>query len=80
MNKWVYTESIGNGEFYIAETEGQFKFVWLDKYGIANIFNNMGEFILYMGGDLSCNRECLEFYETDIEGVDFLDRHFGIIA
>jgi hypothetical protein len=79
MNRWIYTEDMGKNQFYIAETSGGFSFVILDKHGIANIFDSMEELFKYIEGDLSCARECIEPYETGIEGVDFLDVHFQIV-
>jgi hypothetical protein len=84
MSKYIYTESIGDLAFYIVETnenavQGELRFVWLDKYGIANIFARMEEMVRYLDGDiLSCERECIYPYETGIEGVDFIDEYFGI--
>lgn len=83
MSKYIYTESIGDQAFYIVETnenavQGELRFVWLDKYGIANIFDSMANMVMYMEGDLSCTRKCIEPYETGIEGVDFIDVYFGI--
>ena len=63
---------------YISDTDKGLRFVILDKHGIANIFDCMGELAKYFEGDLSCERECVEPYDTGIEGVDFLDVHFGI--
>ena len=77
-NKWIYTEDMGNDQFYIAETSGGLSFVILDKYGIANIFDTMEELAKYLNGDLSCERECVEPFDTGIDGVDFLDIHFDI--
>ena len=79
MSKWIYTESIGNSEFSIADTDKGLRFVWLDKYGIANIFDSMGELAKYLENDLNdCARQCIEPYETDKEGVDFIDDYLGI--
>jgi hypothetical protein len=79
MSKYIYTESIGDQAFYIVEDNlGVLFFVWLDKYGIANIFESMEELAMYLEGDLSCERKCIYPYETGIEGVDFIDEYFGI--
>ena len=78
MREWIYTEDMGNSQFYIAKTEVGLRFVVLDKHNIANIFDCMEELAKYFEGDLECKRECIEEYETDIEGIDFLDKHFGI--
>jgi hypothetical protein len=77
-DRWIYTEDMGREQFYIADTVKGLRFVILDKHGIANIFDCMGELAKYFEGDLSCERECVEPYDTGIEGVDFLDVHFGI--
>lgn len=78
-NRWIYTEDLGREQFYIAEVAGQIKFVWLDKYGIANIFSDMENLATYLVGELEeCKRVCVEPYDTGIEGVDFLDDYFGI--
>lgn len=78
MNRWIYTESIGRGEFSIADTTEGLKFVWLDKHGIANIFNLMEDFMQYLEGDLSCDRICVEPYDTGFEGIDFIDDYLKI--
>ena len=78
-NRWIYTEDLGREQFYIAEVAGQIKFVWLDKYGIANIFTEMIELTKYIQSDLNdCARQCIEPYETNKEGVDFIDDYLGI--
>lgn len=78
-NKWIYTEDMGQDQFYIAETDRGLRFVVMDKYGIANIFNCMEDVFLYAIGDLeNCARSCIEPYETGIEGVDFIDHYLGI--
>lgn len=79
-NRYIYTEGIGNQAFYIVEVDAPdgYQFVWLDKYGIANIFDSMEQLALYLEGDLSCERVCVEPYETGIEGMDFIDHYFGI--
>jgi hypothetical protein len=76
--RWIYNEQIGNGVFSIADLDGVLKFVWLDKYGIANIFSEIVDFIAYLEGGFSCNRECIEPYETDREGYDFIDDYLKI--
>lgn len=74
MGKWIFSEAVGNGEFSIADLGGdEFKFVWVDKYGIANIFSSIADFMEYCEGNLNCERECIEPYETDKEGYDFID-------
>jgi len=83
MSKYIYTESIGDQAFYIVETDenavqGELRFVWLDKYGIANIFASMEELARYLTGDLNCERQCLDPYDTGKEGVDFIDDYFKI--
>jgi hypothetical protein len=78
MNKWIYTEDMGREQFYIAQTDMGLWFVILDKHGIANIFDCMEELAKYFEGDLECMRECIEPFDTGIEGVDFLDVHFDI--
>ena len=79
MGKWIYTEDMGREQFYIADTDEGIKFVWLDKYGIANIFSEMAELAKYIQNDLNdCVRECVEPYDTGVEGVDFLDDYLGI--
>lgn len=76
MSRYIYTEAIGNEAFYIVEANEGLRFVWVDKYGIANIFERMEELASYLAGDLSCERECVEPYETDLEGYDFIDDYF----
>lgn len=79
MSRYLYVEDLGREQFYIAEVEGAVKFVWLDKYGIANIFSEMAELVKYIHSDLNdCARQCIEPYETGIEGVDFIDDYLGI--
>ena len=78
MSRWIYTESVGNCAFYMAETPDGLRFVWLDKHGIANIFDSMAEFVLYLEG-AECVRECVEYYDTGIEGLDFIDHYLGIV-
>ena len=73
MRQWIYSESVGNGEFSIASLDGELRFVWLDKYGIANVFKEMGEFMRYVEGETEVARSCVEPYETGIEGYDFVD-------
>jgi hypothetical protein len=73
-NRWIYSEDIGNGVFNIAQMGSDgFKFVWVDKHGIANIFPDMGEFVRYCEGETDVARACVEPYETDREGYDFID-------
>lgn len=79
MSKYIYTESMGNQAFYIVEDDRELLwFVWLDKYGIANIFESMEALASYLAGDLTCDRYCIEPYDTGNEGVDFIDHHFKI--
>lgn len=78
MRKWIYSESVGNGEFSIADLDGELRFVWLDKYGIANIFKEMGDFISYVEGDLEVARSCVDYNDSGREGVDFIDQFLGI--
>lgn len=76
-NKWIHTETVGTGAFYIADLQDGLRFVWLDKHGIANIFKEIGEFMLYLEGK-DCARACIEPYETETEGQDFIDHYLGI--
>lgn len=79
MNTWIYTEDMGRDQFYIADTDKGLRFVILDKHGIANIFDCMEELAKYLQGDLlDCTRECVEHYETNIDGVDFIDHYLQI--
>ena len=79
MNKWIYTEDLGREQFYIADTDKGIRFVILDKYGIANIFDCMEEVFKYSAGDLNnCARQCIEPYDTGTEGVDFIDDYLNI--
>lgn len=78
MRKWIHSESVGNGEFSIADLDGELRFVWLDKYGIANIFKEMGEFMRYVEGETNVARSCVDYYDTGREGVDFIDEFLGI--
>lgn len=83
MSRYIYTEAIGNQAFYIVETneasvQGDLRFVWIDKHGIANVFERMEELARYLAGNLACERVCVEPYETCIEGYDFIDDYFKI--
>ena len=79
MRKWIFSESVGNGEFSIADLGNDgLRFVWLDKYGIANIFKEMGEFMRYVEGETNVARSCVDYYDTGREGVDFIDEFLGI--
>lgn len=79
MSMWIYTEELGREQFYIADTAKGLRFVVLDKHGIGNVFTEMAEVFKYEQGELNdCERECIEPYDTGIEGVDFLDDYFGI--
>ena len=78
-NKWIYTEDMGREQFYIADTDKGLRFVVLDKYGIANIFDSMDALSCYFRDDLDgLPRQCVEPYETGIEGVDFIDHYLKI--
>ena len=79
MRKWIFSEVVGDAVFNIADLGGdEFKIVWVDKYGIANIFDEMADFMDYAEGNLNCKRVCVEPYETDREGYDFIDDYLNM--
>jgi hypothetical protein len=74
MRTWIFSEDVMGCQFSIAQlSEDEFKIVWVDKHGIANIFPEMSEFVRYIEGETDVARACVEPYETDREGYDFID-------
>ena len=82
MKTWIYSEDVGNGVFNIARLYepnvcDTYKFVFIDKHGIANIFNDMENYTAYVEGNLDCERECVEVDYVS-EGYDTLDQYLGM--
>jgi hypothetical protein len=76
---WIYSEDFGSGVFNIAHMgEDDYRFVWIDKHSIANIFKTMADYTDYVEGNLNCERECVAVEPTDIEGYDTLDQHLNM--
>lgn len=85
--EYIYCKNIGNGVFTIARLpKGDCLFIWLDKYGTYNVFEEFEEYLKYNGGDLECQRVCFDdvyLEETDEgyqEGVDALDRYMASLV
>ena len=60
--EYIHQEDIGRSVFDIIRLkEGGLLFSYQDKHGIFNVFPTMGDFILYIGGDINaCQRVCID--------------------
>lgn len=64
---WLYQQSIGNGVFEVVSPPNgtDILFVWLDKHGYFNIFEEFQDFLDYWDNNpAGCKRVCIEGEEV----------------